>query len=83
MSQPGYWMFETSGVLRPAVMAYLKGDPLSDDQIAALRAYFRQWVKGFHGPEVEELSLDVDGLISRETIDVFCKRCFEIGVDPL
>ena len=42
---PGYWMNETSGVLRPAVEAYLFHEDLSHEHIATLRAYFRQWVK--------------------------------------
>jgi hypothetical protein len=42
MGPPGYWMYETSGVLRPAVEAYLAGGPLSEAHIAALCAYLRQ-----------------------------------------
>ena len=38
---PGYWMYETSGVLRPAVGAYLRAEPMTDEQIAAMRAYLR------------------------------------------
>ncbi|HEY1301462.1 MAG TPA: hypothetical protein VGF07_13265 [Stellaceae bacterium] len=41
---PGYWMHETSGVLRPVVEVYLAGKPLSPHQIAILRAYLRQWI---------------------------------------
>ena len=41
---PGYWMHETSGVLRPAVEAYLAGGTMTPEQIAAMRAYLRQWI---------------------------------------
>ena len=39
LSAPGYWKHETSGVLRPAVEAYLGGGPMTGSQIAAMRAY--------------------------------------------
>lgn len=54
---PGYWMHETSGVLRPAVEAYLNQRPMSKKQIAAMRAYLRQWIAApeWRGEEVERL----------------------------
>lgn len=42
---PGYWMHETTGVLRPAIEAYLSRslDPhspeMTPEQIAAVRGY--------------------------------------------
>ena len=41
---PGYWMHEISGVLAPAVKAYLTGGAMTPGQIAAMRAYVRQWI---------------------------------------
>lgn len=41
---PGYWMDETSGVLRPAVEAYLHGRDMTPEEIVAMRAYLRQWI---------------------------------------
>ncbi len=41
---PGYWQNETSGVLKPAVMAYLENKPMTLMHIAAMRAYLKQWV---------------------------------------
>lgn len=41
---PGYWMHETSGVLAPAVTAYLEGGALTLKQIGIMRAYLRQWI---------------------------------------
>jgi hypothetical protein len=38
MSKPGYWMHETSGVLRPAVEAYLRDEPMTEAQIEATGA---------------------------------------------
>lgn len=45
MTGPGYWMNETSGVLRPAVEAYLNGTEMTPGQIVAMRGYLRQWVQ--------------------------------------
>ena len=33
--EPGFWMNETSGVLRPAVLAFLNGGPMTAPDIAA------------------------------------------------
>lgn len=91
---PRYWMHETSGVLRPAVEAYLAGGPLSDGQSATLRAYFRQWImapawdRNPHlGREdaawLAELRQQVDGLTSRAAIDNWLDAAVAGGLDPL
>jgi len=82
---PGYWMNETSGVLRPAVESYLSGGPMRPEHIAAMRAYLRQWITapGFQGPGIEELRADIDGLISRRAIERWFHRAIEEGIDPL
>jgi hypothetical protein len=82
---PGYWMNETSGVLRPAVLAYLETDQEpSLPHIGALRAYFRQWINApFRGPDVIVLRLAIDALDSRQAIDRWLSLAEEIGVDPL
>jgi hypothetical protein len=82
---PGYWMDEQTGCLRPAVVAYLKAAPLSEAQIAALRAYCRQWVHadGFAGPDVDELRAMIDGLTSREALDSWMLKAMLAGIDPL
>ncbi len=36
-SNPNFWMYETSGVLRPAVGAYLKGKSMTAKDIGAIR----------------------------------------------
>jgi hypothetical protein len=89
----GYWMFETTGVLRPAVEAYLfTRDPLSEAHVAALRAYCRQWIELFEPPDgapeaerrvIERLRRMVNGLIDRNTINVWMMQATDIGADPL
>lgn len=91
---PGYWMHETSGVLRPAVETFLAGGPLSPAQIAALRAYLRQWIMApvwdgnpFAGLEdraaLAELRDTVDDLATREAIARWLGYAADEGIDPL
>lgn len=81
----GFWMNETTGVLRPAVEAYLAGGPMTTLQIAAMRAYLRQWVAAptFRGPEVDRLRRDIEGLTDRAAIRLWIARAVEEGIDPL
>lgn len=85
MKAPGYWMNETSGVLRPAVLAYLNGDPMTAAQIAAMRAYLRQWMErgDWRGERVQSLSRLVHGLDSREAISNWLTMAEQEGIDPL
>jgi hypothetical protein len=81
---PGYWMHETSGVLRPAVEAYLNRATMTPEQIATIRAYLRQWIcapvwKG----EFEDLLGRIDGLTSREAICEWLDDAADWGIDPL
>lgn len=82
---PGYWMHETSGALRPAVEAYLRGADLAPEQIAALRAYLRQWIMTpvWHGEDIELLRRLVDHIESRPTIKAWLARAEQCGIDPL
>lgn len=84
-TSPGYWMYETSGVLRPAVFAYFGGEPMSDEQIAALRAYLRQWINSpaWLGDKVAKLRAEVDNLTSREAIRKWLQIAEAEGIDPL
>jgi hypothetical protein len=82
---PGYWMNETSGVLQPAVEAYLRREPLDEAAIAALRAYLRQWIqaptwKG--GPVLYQLRQNIDELISRDAIDEWVRLALTADIDP-
>lgn len=81
---PGYWMNETTGVLRPAIEAYLSGEPMSGEHVAAMRAYLRQWMAGdWRGEAVTELRRDIDGLTSREAVSSWLDRALDMGIDPL
>jgi hypothetical protein len=84
MTMPGFWMDETSDALRPAVEAYVQREPLSDEQIAALRAYLRQWIVApWKGSGIERLRAKVDGLQSRDAIDDWLDDALAEGIDPL
>lgn len=82
---PGYWQHETSGVLRPAVVAYLHGEPMTPEQIAAMRTYLRQWIfaPAWRGADVNTLRARVDGLVSVDSIDRWLRDAVECGIDPL
>lgn len=85
---PFYWMNETSGRLRPAIEAYLKGAALDDGQIAAIRAYLRQWINApvWHGPAINDLRAGIDGLVSRQAIHDWLDEAAEAAeaeIDPL
>ena len=82
---PGYWMHEQSGVLRPAVEAYLNSTPMTSLQIALLRDYLRQWIGApvWRGPAIDELRRRVDGLTTREAVGRWLKLAERAGIDPL
>lgn len=82
---PGYWMHETSGVLRPAIEAYLSGGPMTREQIAAMRAYLRQWIAApcWRGREVRFLRRSIDDLTSLEGIRSWLAIAEHEGIDPL
>ncbi len=94
MSLPGYWMDETSGVLRPAVEAFLTGQSMTLAQIGAMRSYLRQWVDasiwdenplaGLHGLLwLASMRLSCDELVSREAIARWIAKAVDGGIDPL
>lgn len=91
---PGYWMYETSGVLRPAVDAYLNNREMTVAQIAALRAYIKQWIMApiwdanpHAGAEgrvwLANMRDRVDYLVSRQAITRWLDDALEGGIDPL
>jgi hypothetical protein len=85
MIGPGYWMDETSGVLRPAVVIYLRGEWLAPPHIAAIRAYLRQWIEPDvwgDQPEIEALRQSIDGLTTQAAIDAWLAAALEINIDP-
>jgi hypothetical protein len=82
---PGYWMNEQSGKLKPAVLAYLKGERLDDVQIGFIRAYLRQWIDSpmWRGDEVEALREGVDRLVDRASIRDWLDDALKANIDPL
>jgi len=80
-----FWTQETSGVLRPAVHAYLDGEALTPEQVAALRAYLRQWIDApvWVGDGVPALRMAVGELVSRAAIEAWLRRALAIGILPL
>jgi hypothetical protein len=65
--------------------AYLKHEPLDDGQIAAIRAYLRQWIDApvWHGPAINDLRAGIDGLTSRQAIRQWLDEAAEAEIDPL
>jgi hypothetical protein len=82
---PGYWMYETSGALRPAIVAYLQHEPMTDEMIAAMRAYLRQWIMApdWGGPAVDALRAGIEGLTSRQAISRWLDIALDENIDPL
>jgi len=88
-------MHETTGALKPAVEAYLIGSaPLTLIQIAALRAYLRQWIKApvwdlnpYASPEDRAMLADlrhrIDQLNDRASINRWLHDAEALGMDPL
>lgn len=81
---PGYWMYETSGVLRPVIEAYLRGDDLSREQIAIMRVYLRQWLtERWQGRYVPFLRARVDDIQTMATLRAWLATAESMGIDPL
>ena len=85
MNPPGYWMHETSGALRPAVEAYLRGEEMTAGQIAAMRAYLRQWIMSplWTGSRIHALRAVIDTLTTRDAISAWLAAAGAEGIDPL
>ncbi len=81
---PRYWMYETSGVLRPAIEVYLDGGPMTEAQIAAMRAYLRQWIVApWKGSGIADLRRRIEELTSRPTIERWIDDALARDIDPL
>jgi hypothetical protein len=79
-------MDETSGALRPAVEAYLNHEPMTEEQIAAMRAYLRQWMDWYGwlpGAYLDELRESIDDLTSAAAITKWLDLAIDNGIDPL
>lgn len=83
--QPGYWKTETSGVLRPVVEAYLRGEELTASQVVIMRRYLNQWIMlgPWEGPAIDRLRIWVSILESRAQIEQWIASAVAEGADPL
>jgi hypothetical protein len=83
---PMYWLYETSGVLQPAVEAYLHGRALTVQDIAALRAYLRQWIHApvwAETPQLVQLRARINTIRGRQDLDKWLSDALDEGIDPL
>ena len=84
--KPGYWMNETTGVLRDAVEAYLDGRIMSAARCAAMRAYLRQWIMAdgwYPGAGLDDLRKRIGGLVNHDEIAAWLHDAELEGIDPL
>jgi hypothetical protein len=86
---PMYWMYEMSGVLVPAVEAYFNRESMTTMQVAAMRAYLRQWIMSpvweANTPETELAALraNINCIHGRNDIDQWLEDALTLGIDPL
>lgn len=91
---PLFWSHETSGVLAPIVMAYLKRKPLTAEQLDILVEYCVHWINApcwggaesdVHGDLAEEFA-DLRDRIKRITtardLQRWCLDALDVGIDP-
>jgi hypothetical protein len=79
-------MYETSGVLKPAVEAYLNAKRLSGREVALLKLYLWQWVNSpVWAPSgaLEALRLRVAAIANGDDVDLAVAAAEELGMDPL
>ena len=82
---PGYWMHETSGVLRPVIEVYLGGGQLDEPQLAIMRSYLAQWMDSPWEPEdrIQVLRDQIGGLTSTDDVHQWLDDALDLGIDPL
>jgi hypothetical protein len=84
ITMPGFWMHETSGVLRPVILAYLNGEAMTGEQIVVMRTYLRGWIEGpWQGKNIDLLRATVGSLTSRAEIASWLEVADREGIDPL
>jgi len=86
---PTEWQHETSGQLRPAVLAYLNKQRMEAHDFAAIRGYLLHyvqapcWKKAGQAEHWQELEHGILSLKSRSALDDWLDEAAEIGLDPL
>jgi hypothetical protein len=81
---PKHWRYETSGVLRPVIDAYLRGHELTTHQVSSMRAYLRQWIQSpaWFGDN-SDLKRSVEAIQTVADIQAWVKAAVRRGMDPL
>jgi len=83
---PLFWMNETSGALRPTILAYLDGSDMTPFQVVAMRSYLRKWISApllGDRPPVRALRMSAATLSSRDAIARWLRLAAENGMNPL
>ena len=80
-----YWKHKNSTALHRAIDLFLCDEPMTDDQIAVVREYFRQWIEdpAWDGPKAKWLRAEIDNLKTHDAL--FCWRFGAKihGMDPI
>lgn len=79
----GYWMHETSGVLKPVVEKYLRHEKLSPGDIVIMRAYLRQWIEADGFKDGEILRDTVRSITTQRELEDWLDDAMAVGIDPL
>jgi hypothetical protein len=87
---PHYWMYETTGVLRPVIEAYFLHHEMTATQIAIMRDYLRQWIMSpawdrnpYQKVALRTLRETVEDCNTRRAIDIWLALADCVGLDPL
>jgi len=94
MDTPGYWQRETGGQLVPAILRYMRAEPLTVRDLSLVGAYLRQWVSapawdtnphlGDGGrAELAAIRASAQKARTRDDIDRLIDRLVDLGMDPL
>ncbi|MBA3948157.1 MAG: hypothetical protein H0X37_26855 [Herpetosiphonaceae bacterium] len=81
---PRFWMEEQTGVLSAAVEAYLDGQRLKPDQLAAIKVYLKQYVERAvlaGAAKVPLLVSKIDKIKSNGDLERFADEVAELGAE--
>jgi hypothetical protein len=91
---PKFWRNETSGVLEPAIMAYLGGGPMTESQVMLVRLYVLQWINSpvwnenpaitdYGRAELKALRDQAEAIRTRADLREWFHIALDEGIDPL
>jgi hypothetical protein len=78
-------MEEITGKLAVAVEQYLQGEPLTDDQLAIIKLYLKQYLERAvidDSADRKRLLSRIDRLRTTRDIERFADELSEVGVEP-